>query len=169
MIINNNAKTFEKPDGGMFLGVLADIIYVKAKPTQYGPRDVARLVWILDAKDKEGNFYRVMTEANQSLNEKARLYSLAKDVRNGTPPPVPFELDELIGSVNNLVIVREEKDGKVFANIKAIVPAPGKVFAIPQGFVRQKDKPAKGVTETASAPATAPAATASGEGKTVQF
>ena len=180
MLITNSAKTYEKPDSGLFLGVLADIVYIKAKPTQYGPRDVARLIWILDAKDKEGNFYRVMSEANQSLNEKARLYTLAKDIRNGVAPPVPFELDELIGSVNQLVITREKSaDGtKDFANIKAIIPnTTGKTFAVPAGFVRDKDKPAKGTTQgttqattTASASATAPAAAASVDtSKEVQF
>lgn len=166
MLIQNSGKTYEKPDSGLFTGVLADIVYIENKPSQYGPRNVARLVWILDAKDKNGNNYEVMAEASQSMNEKARLYGLAKDIRNGTPPPVPFELDELIGSVNQLVISREKSvDGtKDFANIKAIIPAkPGEVFKIPAGFVRRKDRPKNGPasTTTVSAPATAPAASAS--------
>ncbi len=152
MIIENLTKVFEKPDSGLFLGVLADIVYIKDKPTQYGPKNKSCLVWILNAKDKEGNYYRVRTEATSSLNEKARLYSLAKDIRNGVAPPVPFELDDLIGSVNQLVISREKSaDGtKDFANVKAILPAAaGQTFAIPAGFVRFKDRPAKG-----TAPAT---------------
>ena len=176
MLISNNQKSFEKPDSGLFLGVLADIVYITGKATQYGPRDVARLIWVLEAKDKEGHHYRVMTEANQSMNEKARLYGLAKDIRNGVPPPVPFELDELLGSVNQLVISREKSaDGtKEFANIKAIIAAPaGTTFVVPADFVRDKDKDktkGKQTGTTASAPATAPAVAASGDTtKEVQF
>ena len=52
MIIENKGKVFEKPDNGLFLGVLADIIYIKDKPSKFGPKDVARLVWILNARDR---------------------------------------------------------------------------------------------------------------------
>lgn len=166
MLIDSKGKNFEKPDSGMFVAVLADIVYIKDKPTQYGPKDKSRLIWILDAKDKEGNYYRVMTEATSSMNEKARLFGLVKDIRNGVVPPIPFELDELIGSVNRLVISREKSpDGtKDYANIKAIIPAlAGTTFAVPAGFVRAKDKPVKTNTAaagTTTAPATAPAASA---------
>lgn len=176
MLINNNSKTYEKPDSGLFLGVLADIVYIKAKATKFGPRDVARLVWILDAKDKEGNYYRVMTEANQSLNEKARLYSILKDIRGGTPPPVPFDPDELIGAVNQLVITREKsQDGtKDFANVKAIIPnTSGKTFAVPAGFIRAKDKPTQLANNQASAgtgaSVSAPTTVSVDQGKEVAF
>jgi hypothetical protein len=158
MLITNQGKVFEKPDTGSFLAVIADVVYVKDKPTKFGPKNVVRIVWILNAKDKEGNYYRVMTEANQSLHENARLYSLLKDIRGGVAPPVPFDPDDMIGTVKNLVIVREKsEDGtKDFANIKAYLPLnPGQTFAVPQGFVRQKDKPAKG-TQPAQDSAPAP-------------
>lgn len=165
MIIENNAKPFEKPDSGLFLGVLADIVYIKDKPTNFGPKNKSRLIWILDAKDKDGNYYRVMTEATSSLNEKARLYSLVKDIRNGVPAPVPFELDELIGSVNQLVISREKSpDGtKEYANVKAIIPKKAdQNFAIPAGFKRSKDivKTGAAVGTVASQTASAAPATA---------
>lgn len=153
MLISNTGKNFEKPDSGLFLGVLADVIYVKDKMTQYGPKDVVRLIWILDKKDKENNYYRVMTEASQSLHENSRLFAILKDINFGTPPPVPFDPDLMIGTVRNLVIVKEKSDKidpktgqpKEFSNIKAYMPTnPGQTFAVPQGFVRAKDKPAKG-------------------------
>ena len=158
MLITNTGKTFEKPDSGLFLGVLADVVYVKDKPTKFGLRNVVRLVWILDKKDKEGNHYRVMSECNQSLHENSRLFALLKDIRLGAAPPVPFDPDEMIGTLRKLVVVREESEDKtkVFANIKAYMkPEAGETFAIPQGFVRSKDKPAKGTQpQQASTPAT---------------
>lgn len=168
MLVSNNVKPFEKPDSGLFTGVLADVIDLGNLPTSFGPKPKVRLVWILDAKDKEGNFYRVMTQATASLNEKARLYGIVKDIRDGAAPPVPYDLDLLIGKVNQLVISREKSaDGtKEFANVKAIIPAKqGTTFAVPQGFVRQKDKKDQKSTTgtTASAAASqAPAAVASG-------
>ncbi len=165
LIDAKSKKVFEKPDTGLFLGVLADIIYVKDKPTRFGPKDVARLVWVLNAKDTEGNYYRVMTEANQSMHENARLYAIIKDIQLGTPPAVPFDPDSLIGTVRKLVVVREKsEDGtKDFANIKAYTkPDAGETFAVPTGFVRSKDRAAKGALTTTgtAALAAAPAATA---------
>ena len=165
MIVDNTSKTYEKPDSGLFVGVLADIVYFKDKPTKFGPKNTARLIWVLNAKGKDGNYYHVMTEATQSLNEKARLYTLAKDIRNGTPPPVPFELDELIGSVNGLVITREKSpDGtKDYANVKAIIPnSTGQSFAVPKDFVRHKDRKS-GQSTAASATSSAPAQAASAD------
>lgn len=183
-IVDNKGKTFEKPDNGLFIGVLADVVDLGLQNTNYGPKKKVRLVWLLDAKDKEGNNYRVMQQCTASLNEKARLYAIVKDVLDGVAPPVPYELDNMIGKVNQLFIAREKSpDGtKEFSNIKAIAPAGGKTFAIPAGFVRQKDKPQNqnGVTTggtqqaatqpapaapaqaTAPAPAAAPAAAVSG-------
>lgn len=169
LIIDSTGKIYEKPDSGLFVGVLADIVYITAqeyeerqkrknKPMPFGAKAKARLVWILDAKDKAGNYYQVSSEVNQSLNEKATLFGLVKDIRNGVPPPVPFELDELIGSVNGLVITREKSpDGKnEFANVKAIIATPaGRTFAVPAGFKRAKDTPKSGMT----APATTTPAT----------
>jgi hypothetical protein len=175
MIIDTKPrKEFEKPDAGLFLGVLADIVYIKDKPTKYGLKNVARLVWILDAKDSEGNFYRVMKEVNQSLDPSSNLFGLATDIRNGTAPPVPFELDELIGSVNQVVVTRtagtDKRTGKptVYANVANVLPAKAnQKFAIPEGFVRAKDRPARGaqgaVQQNASASVSAPAAAASSQ------
>lgn len=161
MLISDNAKHFEKPDAGLFLAVLADVVYLKDKPTNYGLKNKTRLVWILDAKDSEGNHYRVITEATSSYNEKARLYSLTKDIL-GAPPPVPFDPDSMIGAVNQLVITREKSpDGtKEYANVKAILPArPDQKFAIPAGFVRDINKPAKGSTAAVASTATKAAST----------
>ncbi|MGH7744948.1 MAG: hypothetical protein ACREQ5_09110 [Candidatus Dormibacteria bacterium] len=163
MIINNTGKNFEKPDAGLFVGVLADVVDLGLKDYGYGPKLQIRLVWILNAKDKEGNYYRVATQATGSLNEKARLYKIVRDILDAAPP-VPFDIDFLIGKVNQLLIVREKSaDGtKEYANVKAIIPATeGTVFAIPQGFIREKDKKqGTGKTTPALAPQ-APAAAAS--------
>ena len=168
-------KEYEKPEAGLFDGILADIVYIKDKMTSFGPKNIARFVWILSAKDKEGNQFRVMREVNQSLDEKAHMFGLVRDIRNGTPPPVPFELDDLLGAQNQLVVTRTQgvskKTGKpvMYANVANVLPAkPGVTVTVPQGFVRDRDKvrgsrPAPAATAV-SAPATAaPAVAASQE------
>lgn len=152
MIVDNKpTKVFEKPTAGLYDGVLADIVYIKDKPTSFGLKNVARFVWILSAKDTEGNPFRVMREVNQSLDESSHLFGLARDIRNGVPPPVPFELDELLGTQSQIVITRStgvnKKTGKPveYANVANVLPGKaGVAVAVPQGFVRDKDKPAKG-------------------------
>ena len=173
-------KVFEKPKSGLYVGVLADIVYIKDKPTKFGLKNIARFIWFLNAKDSEGGFYRVMREVNQSLDEKSPLYGLARDIRNGTPPPVPFELDELIGSTNQLVITRttgtqvDTRTGKPveYANVANVLPAEAnQKFAIPSDYIRVKDRPAKGAhgstQQATSASATAaPSGAASQEDNT---
>ena len=156
-------KIFEKPDAGLFDGVLGDIIYLEDQPSAFGPKNLAIFVWVLSAKDKEGNQFRVSERFNRSLDERSRLYARVRDIRGGTPPPVPFELETLLGSQNQILVTRangvDKKTGKpeVYANVAGVLPAkPGVAVTLPQGFVRRKDKPAKGA-QPAQAAASAPA------------
>ena len=167
MLIDNTAsKPFEVPDSGIFLGTIIDVVELGQVSTQFGPKTKVRLVWVLGtqdgkgyALDSEGNPFRVIRSVNATMsvnpktNKKSNLYEIAESVF-GTAPPVPFESESLIGRSNQLVVVKEGK----FANIKGILPLPAGVKgpAVPQGFIRSKDKP-KGVSNGAPAVATAQA------------
>jgi hypothetical protein len=158
MLVNSNTKVFEKPTSGLFLGVLADIVDLGlVRNKKFGNvQPMVRLVWILNSKDKEGNYFRVMRQVTASLSEKANLFGIVRDI-TGKKPEVPFELETLIGTNSQLVISTETTaDGKVYANIKAILlPQPGtQHFAVPSGFVRNKDSKtntAQGQTQPAPA------------------
>lgn len=160
-------KVFELPTKGLKLGVLADIVYIKDKMTGYGLKDIARFIWLLEAKDSEGAHFRVMREVNQSMADNSSMYALITEIRGGTPPPVPYDPDVLIGTSSIIGITRtsgvDKKTNKPreYANVNSINPldegAAG--FAIPAGFVRDKDIPrdAKGnkiKQQSATAPAT---------------
>lgn len=158
MLVDNNAKPFEKPAAGFYPGILVDVVDLGLVPTKFGPKPKVRLVWLLGANDSEGRPFQVMSQLTASLNEKAALYDIVKSIL-GTAPPVPYDIDNLIGKINTLVIVREKStDGsKDYANIKAIVPfqglMPGQYQpAIPQGFQRAKDKSANSGTPLSTAP-----------------
>jgi hypothetical protein len=141
-------KVFELPSKGLKLGVLADIVYVKNKMTGYGLKDIARFVWLLDAKDAEGNNFRVMREVNQSMADNSSMYALITEIRGGTPPPVPYDPDVLIGTASVLGITRtsgtDKKTGKPreYANVNSVNPVDdGVTMAIPATFVQDKNIP----------------------------
>jgi hypothetical protein len=175
-------KVFEKPDAGMFLGILADLIYEDGVPTQYGPKNKVTFKWILNVKDKTDNYYTVIRKVNRTMGLGSDLYKLVQELL-GAAPPVPYDVENLIGTVRRLVITRspgvDKRTGKPteYANITVTLPPEaGQTFAIPAGFVRAKDKPARGAAQpaaaTQSAPASAtPAAAASpdDQGKEVEF
>ena len=155
MLISNTSKVYEKPPTGVYIGVLADAVDLGIVQGKFGPKPMVCLVWVLNAKDKEGNYYRAMAQVNASLNEKSKLYDLIKGIL-GTAPPVPYESENLIGKQNQLVVALEQDaQGKPFSNIKAILPFPAgtQPFPVPADFVRNKDRQ-KGQTIAQAQPAT---------------
>ena len=52
MMVTNTAKVFEKPESGIFHGILADIVELKDVKTVYKGvekvQDCVRFIWILD-------------------------------------------------------------------------------------------------------------------------
>jgi len=146
MLIDANTKVYEKPESGDYIGRIADVVdYVEDQP-RWGKKNVPvlRLVWVLNANDTEGKPFRVAKKYTASMHEKSNLYSDVKSIL-GTAPPVPFESEDLIGKCNRLVIEQEENDGRVYANIRAILKMlPGAVApSVPADFVRAKDRPAQ--------------------------
>jgi hypothetical protein len=151
LIVNDNKKEFEKPASGAYNGVLVDTADLGLIKTQFGDKMKVRFVWVLGkldgtgyATDSEGKPFRVMSEMNQTTNEKSDLYKAIRGIL-GTPPPAgPYDVEQLIGRNNQLFIVLEpSKDGtKMYANVKGILPYPATLtpLAIPADFVRLKDK-----------------------------
>ena len=164
MLIESNQKEFEVPDSGEFIGVVADFVDVGPVPTQYGVKNMVRIVWVLDKNDSEGKPFNAIQQIPASIHEKSNLYKITKSIL-GTAPQVPFESDVLIGISRKLFISKQlTTKGKPFANIVAIMALPAGVLAlaIPAGFVRAKDKQAKIYNNTkATASTPAPAAQAS--------
>lgn len=147
VVTTNNGKQFEKPNSGMFHGVLADVVDLGLVTTTFQgvtkTQPMVRFVWFLDANGTDGKQLSVAARFNANLHEKSNLYKSVKQILNGAPSAT-FDLASLIGQTRQLFIVREKsQDGtKDFANIQGIAPAaPGKVVAVPQDFVRDENKP----------------------------
>jgi hypothetical protein len=134
-------KDFEHPEDGQYLGVIADVIDLGEVETGFGVKPRVRIVYLLDANDSEGNPFRVVSTYTASLHEKANLRKTLKQIL-GADVSGQFDLEELLGINNQLVVATTEKDDKVYTNIVAILKAPkgSPRLAIPDDFVRQKDK-----------------------------
>ena len=164
MIITQSSKDFENPETGRFNGTIIDVIDLGPRTNRFGESKVRlRIIWVLDRNDSEGNPFRVMRELNATVADKPKksnLYEIAEAVM-GVPPAVGFDTDVLIGRSNELTIVRETQaaTGKVYANIKVILPLAAGVVGppIPQGFVRDTGQ-ARAKNVTNGAPAVAAAA-----------
>lgn len=138
------AKEYPIASEGVALIVLADVEDIGMKETKNGFKPHVRLTWVVDEQDPDGNFFVIRSEFTNSLHENARLYPVVKDML-GKIPPVPYDLELLIGKFNLGVIKHNTAEsgrsaGKTFANIISIMTAkPGQKFAIPADFVRGKD------------------------------
>lgn len=142
---------YENPTSGAYNGIIADVNELYNVPGKFGARNKVRVIWILNATDSKGKPYRVMEQVNATINEKGRLYEIAKGVL-GAPPPVRFDTESLIGRANQLFIVVETgTDGKQYAHVKGILPLPPGVTppAIPADFVRAKDRTQQGMAASA--------------------
>lgn len=167
MLISSSYKEFEKPKSGLYRAVLADIIDLgPVKKVFKGTEKVVpmlRIVWILNSKDTEGNYFRVMKEYTASLSDKANLFGAIREITLSVPT-IPFEMETLIGRNSELVVSLDKATtgknvGKFFANVKAILAPQDNatlkatdVFMVPADFVRRKDKQPAGTAQPAAQP-----------------
>jgi hypothetical protein len=158
MLIDGGGRKFEKPDAGMFLGTIIDVIDLGLVPSKNpkfpDPKVRIRIVWVLDKNDSEGKPYVIMEQPTAKASDggggtkKSRLYEIYEGVF-GTAPPIPFESENFIGRSNLLFLAREGE----YVNIKGFMPVPaGQVLPVaPAGFVRDKDDPKKQAVRVAKA------------------
>jgi len=144
VVVSVNTKEYEKPEDQVVLAVLADVQDIGIVSGFYGDKPKVRLSWVIDNKDSEGNYFVVSKTYTSSLHEKSNLYADVKDIM-GKIPPVPYDIELLIGTLNTLVLKREVADkgpkkGQTFTNIKAfLAPTKGAKFPVPADYIREKD------------------------------
>lgn len=191
-------KTFYKPEAGVYLGKIIDIVEKPNVQTQYGPKNKVMIVWTITHQngapylDPEGEPYQATAYVTASINEKStqplfrNLFKIVAGVLGGQPPLITSstQLEQLLlGRANGLMLTKEinpAKQGDFFVNIVGIMPlAPGQpVPMTPQKFVRAKDRPktqagpqgqAVQTYATPAAAQAAPVLTSPGTGNNVQF
>src|SRR5579872_218599 len=161
MLVDSATKVYEKPETGVYDAVVADIVNLGIITGKFGPKPKVRIVYLLTAKDSEGNNFRVMQQVTASMFDKSKLFGIVKDILGAVPelsgPTGSFELENLIGRNVQLVVSKDTApDKKVYANVKAIMPAKVS-FVVPPTFTRDKDRKDKNASATTSAQTAAPA------------
>lgn len=148
MKIKSNASNFEPCPDFTGKGVCVDVTPLRKQQSQFGEREVFKIVFEVDAVKNDGSRYGVWSRClTASLNEKANLRKFLRSWFGGDlskPQLDDFDTECLIGKPAQLVVVQDHKDGQTYANIMACTPDKSGQPLTPSGkYVRVKDRPAK--------------------------
>lgn len=134
---------------GMVKAVIVDVTPLKVVQSQYGEREVFRLVYESEVADDNGRRFCVWSRGyTASLNEKANFRKDLRKIlgRDLTPTELgEFDTDALVGHPVKLLIQHQTGDnGQTYTSIMAITPdksdAPIKASGT---YVRVRDREAK--------------------------
>lgn len=154
-------EKFDPAPDGMHPGVCVDIVDMGIIESTYSgqtkKQHKIRLVWEIAATREDGSQYLVQKRYTASLHEKSALYKDLKSWRGRafTPEELKgFDVEKLLHVPCTLMLVHEEREGNVYANISAIGRAEKGNELKPSGkYVRVKDRdPSSGVPDTNGAP-----------------
>lgn len=137
--------------------VCVDVTPLKRQQSQFGDRDVFRVVFEVDLDKEDGGRFCVWSRNfTPSLNEKANFRKflrgwLGRDL--SAEESREFDTDSLIGKAAQVVVVHEFKDGETYANIAACTPQRNGEALAPSGkYVRVKDRQAEPAPNGGGAP-----------------
>lgn len=134
---------------GVHNAVCVDIVELPNVQSQWGTKDMIRLVWETDCAMDSGKPFLMFNRYTPSLNSKSTLRKHLKSWR-GTDFTAEelagFDIEKLIGVPCQLVIEHNEgKDGNTYANLQAIIKAKENNKLKPTGeYIRMKDRAEKG-------------------------
>jgi len=152
MKIKANNNDFEPCPEFTGKAVCVDVTPLRKQQSQYGERNVFRIVFEVDTEKEDGAPYAVWSSNfTPTLNEKASLRKFlrgwfGRDLSAGELED--FDTETLIGKPAQLVVVHEHKDGKVYANIAACTADKSGEPLKPSGkFTRAKDRTLQSATK----------------------
>ncbi len=147
MKIKGNNGNFEACPEFTGKAVCVDVTPLRKQQSQFGERDVFKLVFEVDMDKEDGSRFCVWSHNfTPSLNEKANFRKFlrawfGRDLMESEM--AEFDTETLIGKPAQLVVVHEHKEGQVYANIAACTPDKSGAPLKPCGkFVRRKDRDA---------------------------
>jgi hypothetical protein len=167
MKIRSNDGNFEPCPEFTGKGVCVDVTPLRRQQSQYGDRDVFKIVFEVDMDREDGSRFCVWSRSfTPSLNEKANFRKfvrgwLGRDLSEAELEN--FDTETLVGKAAQLVVVQEHKDNKTYSNIMACLPDKSGASLKPCGkYVRVKDRKPEGPNGNAGTKANGGAATQSG-------
>ena len=145
MKIKANNSNFEPCPEFTGKGVCVDVTPLRKQQSQYGERNVFKVVFEVDQAKDDGTRYGVWSNNfTPTLNEKSSLRKFlrawfGRDLSKAELED--FDTETLIAKPAQLVVVHQHKDGEVYANIAACTPDKSSEPLKPSGkFVRAKDR-----------------------------
>jgi len=148
MKIKGNNGNFEVCPEFTGKAVCVDVTPLRKRQSQFGERDVFKLVFEVDMDREDGSRFCVWSHNfTPSLNEKANFRKFlrswfGRDLMESEL--AEFDTETLIGKPAQLVVVHEHKEGQVYANIAACTPDKSGAPLKPSGkFTRRKDRDAE--------------------------
>lgn len=154
-VIKDEGKSFKPAPEGLFQAVCCDVVDLGDMANQFKPGTTqakVRLVWQIEETDPEFDNKPFVASRmyTASLNEKATLRKHLESWRGrkfSADELKGFDVEVLLGVNCQINIVHFEKDGKTYANVETIVPAPKGVPKISvRDYVRVKDRDPKDST-----------------------
>ncbi len=133
---------------GLIRAVIVDVTDLKKQVSQFGERDVFKLVYESEVMDEANKrpFCIWSFPYTPSLNEKANFRKDLKKIRGRdiTPDEEEFDPETLIGHPVQIIVKHEVKGDKTYAQITHVQPHKGSNPLTPSGkFVREKDRERK--------------------------
>ena len=127
--------------------VVVDVTPTRKQQSQYGEREIFKVVLEVDLKRGDGTPYCVWSKSmTPTIGEKSNLRKFVRGIlgRDLTKAELnDFDTESLIGKQAHLVVVHEHKDGETYANIAACTPDKSGTPLKPSGkYVRIKDRQA---------------------------
>jgi len=141
---------FEPHPEGTYRAVCVDVTPLVKQVSQFGEREIFRLVFETDAEeDADGRTRCVWSRGfTPSLNEKANFRKFLRQWmgRDLTPAELAeYDTESLIGQPGQVVITHEQgSDGNIYSNIVACTPCKKDPLAPSGKFTRKKDKEERG-------------------------
>jgi hypothetical protein len=151
MKIKNSNSHFEACPEYTGKAVIVDVTPLRKQQSQFGERDVFKVVFEVEMQRDDGTPYCVWSKNfTPTLNEKSNFRKFLRGLYGrdlSKQEMEDFDTESIIGKTAQVVVVHEFKDGETYANIAACTPdKSGTPLKSSGKYVRVKDRPPKDAT-----------------------
>jgi hypothetical protein len=147
VVKDTGGEGFEPAPPGPHAVVCCDVADLGMQDTQWGPKDMVRIYWMLEDLMDDGRPYLVAQNYTASLSSKANLRRDLEAWRGkafNDDELRGFDLEILIGvpAYINVVHNVSKKNGRTYANLASIMPMPKGITppTIDPNYKRWKDR-----------------------------
>lgn len=139
-------RSFTPAPSGLHRAVCVDAVNLGlVVHPQYGKKHMCALHFELSANMADGRPFTISRRFSVSLGKKASLRAFLTEWF-GKDPGKSVDMEALVGKPAQILVVHTEKDGEVYANIKAIMPHTDAATALhqytgPNPYIRFKNRP----------------------------